>query len=150
MYVTPPSQGEDASRQGEDASRQFWFLTGRVLVCDDTADLAAYLGVTVNNKVERTLQGCAHDLAAGQKHGTPISKGALFFLVNQRLAGVVDRCALVSSSSACTACTSSIFSTLLRSQNRTRPNLRIWAVSNFGPQESIFFLTPRLPQPRSL
>lgn len=85
MYVTQPSD------DGGDASRQFWFLAGRVLVCDDTADLAAYLHVTLDGHLGCLQQDCALELAASEQHGKPIPKAALFMLANQRLAGTVDR-----------------------------------------------------------
>jgi hypothetical protein len=61
-----------------------------VLICDDTADLAAYLGMPFDGDFTCTKQGCALDLAASEQHGTPIPKPALFLLANRRLAGIVD------------------------------------------------------------
>jgi hypothetical protein len=85
MYVTRPS--DDAA----DAPRQFWILAGRVLVCDDTADLAAYLNVALDGHLLGcSQQGCALELAANAEHGTPVPKAALFLLGNQRLAGQVE------------------------------------------------------------
>jgi hypothetical protein len=61
-----------------------------VLVCDDTADLAAYLGVLIDGRQGCAQQGCALELAASEQHGTPLPKAALFLLANRRLAGQVD------------------------------------------------------------
>eukprot|EP00962_Isochrysis_galbana_P040734 scaffold14798_cov119-Isochrysis_galbana.AAC.2 len=88
MFVNPPMHDDMGTE------RQHWFLAGKVLVCDDTADLAAYLGVQLDPLAVCAQRDCAVELAASERDGTPLPKMAVFVMANKRLAGQVDSISL--------------------------------------------------------
>jgi hypothetical protein len=88
MFVSPPNDEDVGTEQ------QHWFLAGRVLVCDDTADLATYLGVDLDPLAVCAHRDCAAEIAASERDGSALPKPAVFRLANTRLAGQVDSISL--------------------------------------------------------